>query len=932
MGQAGTAASDAQTRAYSIAAQTLGAALQEFAAQAGLQLLFSESDVAGMRTGGLQGSFTKDQALQRLLAGSGLAFEFPKPDAVIIRRPGNAPDSASGRAAGTTSTTQNSATGQPTPAGASRSSSGPASSSADSQSTADFQEVIVTGRAGVDQRTKEETSYSVTTIDEKKLRMQGPTSVTESLKSVPGFWVEASGGEASGNVRARGVPVDGFGSITLLEDGMPVQHDPALGYLNGDQAFRLDETIDRIEVVRGGPSTVFYSNAPAGAVNYIPRRVSDHAEGVFKYTVGDYGLNRIDAWYGAPVGDWKLSLGGFYRYDNGIRDPGFHGDNGGQFRVSLARDFEGGKVSFDLKRLDDTVALDLGIPMRTYPDGKIRAVPGFDGNYGTIAGPETELIRMKTASGSDFLFDNTLGTQVKRTQATLNLEFELAEHYTLSNHLRYDDTGTVRNGVYPNQLQSAASFLKSSNGLLGTYPGAKALQLRYTDSPGTVYDVLNQNGNGLITIAGLRSLDAPIREFMNDARLMHKFEVGSQSHDATLGFYVANVSMDFTRYSSTALLDVQDNSRLLDLVALDPAGNVLGNVTDHGIYHYGYEWANNKGQSTTTAVYLSDEWQLTHSLRIDAGARFEQEHLTADGEVRQTVTLGTPVTSQILTGTGQFVNFDQRFSKVGWTVGANWQFTDRSGLFARYTPAFRLPNLGTYTTATLSTQNSTVPRPITQTMDLGELGYKYANQWTDLYATAFWTKYNDVSYTNYVFNPNTSEPPYQDPRYTDTRTYGLELEGGVYPVEWFDLTFNATLEQPKYHGLRFTDSGGVLRDYDGNQLIRVPKTSVRVVPGVNLFGQRLRLQVAWEYEGARYVDMANSVVLPHYDVLNASGRLSITDHFDVYAYVDNITNSLGLTEGNPRAGELQSADAGANTFIARPILGRAFRLSLMYRF
>jgi outer membrane receptor protein involved in Fe transport len=938
IGQAATAASDTQARTYNIAAQTLGTALQEFAAQAGLQLLFSESDVAGMRTGGLSGSFTKDQALERLLAGSGLAFEFPKSDAVIIRRPGSSADSSSVPAAGAASTTQNSATQNPTPrtAAASRVSTGSASSGADSQSTADFQEVIVTGRAGVDERTKEETSYSVTTIDQKKLRLQGPTSVTESLKSVPGFWVEASGGEASGNVRARGVPVDGFGSITLLEDGMPVQHDPALGYLNGDQAFRLDETIDRIEVVRGGPSTVFYSNAPAGAVNYIPRRVSDHAEGLLKYTVGDYGLNRVDVWYGAPVGDWKLSLGGFYRYDDGIRDPGFHGDNGGQFRVSLERDFEGGQVSFDLKRLDDTVALDLGIPMRTYSDGKIRAVPGFDGHYGTIAGPETELARMKTASGSDFLFDNTLGTQVKRTQATLNLEFEIADHYTLSDRLRYDDTGTVRNGVFPNQLQSATSFLAAQlSGLQKTYPGTAALQLRYTDSPGTVYDVLNQNGNGLITVGGLRSVTAPIRELMNDARLMHKFEVGDQSHDATLGFYVADVSMDFSRYSSTALLDTQDNARLLDLVALDAAGNVLGTATDHGIYHYGYEWANNKGQSTTTAIYLSDEWQLTHSLRIDAGARWEQEHLTADGEVRQTLTSATPALSQMLAGTGQFVHFDERFSKVGWTVGANWQFTDRSGLFARYSPAFRLPNLGTYTTASPSTTNSTVNRPIIQTMDLGELGYKYANQWTNLYATAFWTKYDNVGYTNNVFNLNTSEPPFQQTRYTDTRTYGLELEGGFYPVEWFDLTFNATLEQPKYSGLRFTDNVGgkpVYRDYDGNQLIRVPKASVRVVPGVNLFDQRLRLQVAWEYEGARYVDMANSVVLPHYTVLNASASLAITDHFDVYGYVDNVTNSLGLTEGNPRAGELQNADAGANTFIARPILGRAFRLSLMYRF
>lgn len=146
-------------------------------------------------------------------------------------------------------------------------------------------EIIVTGRAGALNHTKLQTSYSVTSIGYNALSLQEPTSVTESLKSVPGFWVESTGGEASGNVRARGVPVDGFGSIQLLEDGIPVQHDPALGYLNADQAFRFDETIQSIEVVRGGPSSVFYSNAPAGAVNYIPRPVGDKTEGVFKMTL-----------------------------------------------------------------------------------------------------------------------------------------------------------------------------------------------------------------------------------------------------------------------------------------------------------------------------------------------------------------------------------------------------------------------------------------------------------------------------------------------------------------------------------------------------------------------------------------------------------------------------------------------------------------------
>lgn len=933
---AAPATTKARTQSFHIEAQPLGSALKDFAAQAGIQLLFSEADAEGRATTGLDGAFSAAEALQRLLAGSGLVYEFPTADAAIVRRAGTSPASTSAR---TPAGFQVAQADSPAPAArASSASNDVRLAAADASPAQELSEVVVTGRAGIDERTKEETSYSVTTIDETRLRLQGPTSVTESLKSVPGFWVEASGGEASGNVRARGIPVDGFGSITLLEDGLPVQNDPSLGYLNGDQAFRLDETIDRIEVVRGGPSSIFYSNAPAGAVNYIPRRVGNEAEGVLKYTAGDYGLNRLDAWYGAPIGDWKLQFGGFYRYDDGIRDPGYHGDEGYQFRVGLSRDLEHGKVSFDIKRMDDTVLLDLGIPMRSYPDGKIRGAPGFNANYDTIAGPETTFIRMKTANGGatfgdDYLFDNTIGTQVKRTQATATFELEVGNGFTFSDHARYNDTDTVRNGVFPNTLQSASSFLTQQNNYLANYAGATALQLRYING-GAVYDTLNQNGNGLMIVGGLRSVTSPVQEFINDARLMRKFEFGSQTHDATIGYYVANVSNDFSRYSSSALLDVQNNARLLDLVAVNAAGNVVGTVTDHGIYRYGYEWANANGESTTTAFYLTDEWQVTDSLRIDAGVRREEVHLTANTELRQSVNLGTPATSQILTGTGQFAHFDETFDKWGWTLGANWQFSDRSGLFARYTPTFRLPNLSTYTTAGLTAASPTVTKPITQTMDLGEVGYKYANDWARVYTTAFWTKYDNVGFTNNVFNLNNNTTITQQ-LYANTRTYGLELEGGFYPVDWFDVTYSATLQKPEYDGLVYTDkvnNAPVLRDFDGNQLIRVPKSSVRIVPGLNLLGQRLRLQVAWEYEGERFVDTANSVRLPSYDVLNASGSFAFTDKLQMFAYVDNITNSMGLTEGNPRQGEVQNADAGANTFLARPILGRAYRVALMYRF
>lgn len=805
--------------------------------------------------------------------------------------------------------------------------------------------VIVTGRSGTGERSKAETSYSITSIDEDRLRLQAPTSVTEAMKSVPGFWVEASGGEASGNIRARGIPVDGFGSVTLLEDGIPVQHDPALGFLNGDQAFRLDETIDRIEVVRGGPSSVFYSNAPAGAINFVPRVVGDTAEGVVKLTVGDYGLYRQDFFFGTPLGngDWKLGFGGFARIDDGIREPGFNANDGGQFRINLGREFERGRLFFDFKRVNDNVALYLGIPMRTYADGKIRAVPGFDGNYGTIAGQETRHVQMLQGDGSLYDFDNSLGTGILRNQFTAKFDWDLGGGWQLAEAIRYNDTDTQRNGVFPLQLRSAATFLNSSQSqdLLAQVPGATGLQLRYVNDPGRVFDVANQNGNGLMVVGGLRGVTMPLKELINDTRVLRRFEFGDQSHDLTLGYYYAQIDQDFDRYSSNVLLDVQDNARLLDLVAVDANGQPLATLTEDGISRYGYEWENASGRSITNAFYLSDEWQVTDQFRIDAGVRWEQVNVEGWTEIREQVDLGTVPSSQILTGSGRFIGYDETFDKSGWTVGANWQFTERSGVFARWTSAFRLPNLSSYITRNSNCSLADVEgcirnnssKPVTQTMDLGEVGYKFSNQAFDLFATAFYTRYDNVGFNNVVFTTGT--PPRVEQGYASTKTIGLELEGSWYPVDWFDVQLTATLQEPEYEDLRYTEvvSGApVLRDFVGNQLIRVPKTSFRVVPGLNLLDQKLRLQVAYEHQGERFVDTANSVRLPSYHVINASARYQMTPEWSLFGYIDNLNNSLGLTEGNPRAGELQSADAGANTFIARPLLGRAYRLAVMYQF
>jgi outer membrane receptor for ferrienterochelin and colicin len=248
------------------------------------------------------------------------------------------------------------------------------------------------------------------------------------------------------------------------------------------------------------------------------------------------------------------------------------------------------------------------------------------------------------------------------------------------------------------------------------------------------------------------------------------------------------------------------------------------------------------------------------------------------------------------------------------------------GVFGRYTSAARIPGFSTYYTNVNSTAT-------TQTMQLGELGFKFARRLYSFYGTGFYTRYNNVGFTNTVSTLNGFT---QVNAFANTNTIGLELEGSLFPVRWFDISATATLQHGEYQGLvAEAANGGSLTqkyNYNGNKLIRVPTTSFRIVPGFNLFGNVIRLQVPVEYEGKRYTDVANSQILPAYTKVDLNLQANISREISLFGVIDNLTNSLGLTEGNPRQGEIQSAAAGQYIFLARPLLGRSFKVSVRYKF
>lgn len=789
--------------------------------------------------------------------------------------------------------------------------------------------IVVTGRAGTDFRTKAQTSYAITDISAEQLRLQAPMGLAEALKAIPGFWVEASGGEASNNIRARGIPADGFSTVALLEDGLPIQHDGGLGWLNADQSFRIDETVQRVEIVRGGPSSVFASNAPGGIVNFVTRKGGDTPEGLVRYEIGDFNHHRVDAWYGGPLtGPWRYSAGGFWRVSDGVRDPGFRANDGYQLRFSLGRDLPGGgRIDANIKHIDDHVIFYLPVPLTFDSDGDPAGVPGFDPNDGTLVGLETQRVVVRTPAGSRTI-DVESGTHVELTQFTVNLRHQLPGDWRLENGFRYRTSVSKRENFFPGSLTAGATRLSQLRaGALAAFPTATDVQFRYVTTPSLTFDPVNQNGNGLVLDGTAIGIKVDLDETINDLRLLKKFSFLDQTHDLAFGLYVAALDEKFKDIRATLFTDVRSNARLLDLVAVNAAGAAVGTVTDNGIFRHGSNFANGTGDSFTLAFYMSDEWQITRQLRVDVGARWEQIETDGRTEGVAGANLGTPSTSNVLTGTGQYTGFDRKFDRIGWTAGADWQFTPRNGLFARFTPTFRLPSVASF----ITNPNAT---PVIQRTDLYEVGYKYVSQPFDVYVTAFRTTFDNFSFTDTVFNPATGGFTMQTV-FIKTEADGIEVEGNLRPVPWFDLAATATFQKPEFGSFRVTqlvNNAPVALDFTGNRLLRVPEVSFRLVPGFNLLGNRLRVQFPVEYYGDRFADAANSVKLPSYRVFGAAVRYDVNRQVSLHANIDNIDDEIGLTEGNPRSSQFQSGDAGARYYLARPILGRSIRGAVTYRF
>lgn len=775
-------------------------------------------------------------------------------------------------------------------------------------------DIVVTGTVRRDGLDRLDAGFSISTISDEQIERLAPRSTADILKLVPGVFVETSGGTAGVHVGVRGFPQNGGGAFATVElDGSPIFAPNTLSFLETFSLFRIDDTIERTEVLRGGPNPVFSNGQPGITVNFIQKKGGDNPEGSIRVTTGAEGMARVDGYASGPLGNgFYISGGGFYRFSDGVRDTQFVADKGGQFSVNLTKRWDSlGEISVYARKVHDSNAFFSGAPLLSSNNGEdLDVYPYFDQRHDALAGNANRYAVLEISPGATpgtVSRDFGDGRTIDLTQFGGSIDLTPGDDWTVSDRFSFlDGRADVRAiftsavpttlGAYINSRRAAASAvgLGPATSGTGTFAGT-----------GAVVDASQP-----VLVAGLWSVDKDIRSFTNELRVSRTFG----RNTLTVGGYFADYSVDDLWYQgNNALFAFEPHARLIDITLNNGA-----QLTRNGLVSATTSQTRASWDGSNLAGFIADEFEITDTLRIDAGLRVER--YKADGTVGLTtgnVDLdGNPRTlynngSTVLNGGTRAVSFEK--TEVSYTAGANWRFAPDFSAFARINSGSKFPTFDDLREGSR----------VVQKVDQYELGFKASHSFISAGLTLFYNDFKGQTYTQQVVNPDNTITSVVS--IAGSRVYGAELDGALKPFENFVVRFNGTLMDGEFKDVVDGIASGV---QNGNKVQRQPRFQARIEPSYTIpIGETdLTFFGAYTHIGKRFSDIQNLQVLPAYDTLDL-GLTFAAGPMEFQALVTNATNELGLTEGNARI--IGTTDGSV---IARSIFGRAFQASALFRF
>ncbi len=169
--------------------------------------------------------------------------------------------------------------------------------------------IVVTASRAEQELGQVTSSVSVLTGDE--LRASPAVTLDDALRRVPGFSLFRRNSSmvahpTSQGVSLRGIGPSGVSRTLVLLDGLPL-NDPFGGWIYWGRVGR--ESLERIEVVRGGGSSLWGNSALGGVIHLVTAEPSAPGSSLRLSALGgDYGIVSGDAWFGQGFERASLTL------------------------------------------------------------------------------------------------------------------------------------------------------------------------------------------------------------------------------------------------------------------------------------------------------------------------------------------------------------------------------------------------------------------------------------------------------------------------------------------------------------------------------------------------------------------------------------------------------------------------------------------------
>lgn len=380
-----------RVRNFSIPAQNIAAALVRYSSFTGINVVYDGSLPASTRSKTVSGRLSDQQALERLLSGSGLTYRFGANDTVTIIAP--AATSGGVVADGTTML------GTITVEGESGRSYGAADSSVGTKTDTPLRDV----------------PQSIQVVKRSVITDQQATTLTQALQNVSNVQQSNTGAN-----RAETFITRGFSSNNYAIDGSVLNATGSRPEVNPDLA-----GVERVEVLKGPASVLYGRGEPGGLINLVTRRPTTTPMAEVTTQLGSFGFRRAEATASGPLND-DASLTG--RITGAAqREEGFV-----ENRPDSERQYIGGVLEWNPDE-DTKVSLSVDHTRQKQPYDR-----------GLVVGPDDEIIDVPYDRyfGEDWSMVNS-----RKTRISLSAEHQTTDWLKLRGTVRYDDAYTTDTGI-----------------------------------------------------------------------------------------------------------------------------------------------------------------------------------------------------------------------------------------------------------------------------------------------------------------------------------------------------------------------------------------------------------------------------------------------------------------------------------------------------